>query len=73
MTFIPSNIIDQAVTIIITTRDFCGNEAEAVKDFACENGFKAEWKKIHGIANFRANKRWNSFKRAAGVKEKHIF
>jgi hypothetical protein len=71
--FIPTHIIDGAVETIITTRDFCGNEAEAVRDFAIENGFKADWKKIHSIANFRANSRWNAFKRAAGVAEKHLF
>jgi 2-methylaconitate cis-trans-isomerase PrpF len=73
MTFIPQTIIDQAADLIVNTRDFCGNEQEAVRDFAIENGFKAEWKKIHGIANFRANARWNGFKKAAGVNPKHIF
>ena len=73
MTFIPDHIINGAVDAIITARDFCGNEREAVRDFAVENGLKAEWAKIWGIANFRANARWNSFKRAAGVNEKHIF
>lgn len=73
MTFIPDHIIDAAVETIITTRDFCGNEREAVRDFAIDNGFKADWQKIHGIAAFRANARWNAFKRAAGVPEKHIW
>jgi hypothetical protein len=73
MTFIPNHIIAGAVDAIITARDFCGNEREAVRDFAIENGFKADWQKIAGIANFRANSRWNAFKRAAGVAEKHLF
>ncbi len=71
--FIPTHIISAAVETIITTRDFCGNEREAVRDFAIENGFRGEADKIWKIANFRANARWNAFKRAAGVAEKHLF
>jgi len=73
MTFIPETIIDQAIDMIITTRDFCGNEREAVREFAVEAGFKADWQKIHKIANFRANARWNTFKKQAGVDPKHCW
>ena len=71
--FIPQAIIDGAVDAIIASRDFCGNEREAVREFAIENGFKADWQKIHQIANFRANARWNGFKKAAGVDHKYCF
>ena len=71
--FIPKHIIAGAVQTILNTRDFCGNEAEAVRDFAIENGFPRDWRKIHGIANFRANSAWNAAKKAAGVNPKHIF
>lgn len=70
---IPEMIIDLAVEQIINARDFCGNEREAVRDFAIEHGFKAEWKKIHRIANFRANAQWNAWKRKAGVPEKWLW
>ena len=71
--FIPKHIIAGAVQMILNTRDFCGNEAEAVREFATEHGFKADWQKIHGIANFRANGAWNAAKKAAGVNPKHCF
>lgn len=73
MAFIPDHIIQAAVSTIITTRDFCGNEQEAVREFAIENGFRNEWKKVHQIASFRANARWNAFKKAAGVDPKHTW
>jgi len=72
-TFIPQAIIDQAVEAIINSRTFCGNEREAVREFAIENGFKADWQKIARIANFRANARWNRFKKEAGVNPKHTW
>jgi hypothetical protein len=71
--FIPSHILDAAVEVIVNTRDFCGNEAFAVREFCNETGFKSEWQKIHRIANFRANAKWNAFKKAAGVNPKHCF
>lgn len=71
--FIPSDVIDLAVETIIVTRDFCGNEKEAVREFAVESGFGSEWEKIHRIANFRANARWNGFKKAAGVNPRHTW
>lgn len=70
---IPEQIITDAVRVIINTRDFCGNEREAVFEFSAEAGFKGEWKKIHKIANFRANNEWNNWKKAAGVSPRHIF
>lgn len=74
MTQIPETIIRGAVEVIITTRDFCGNEREAALDFAHDNGFTGEAAaKIHRIANFRANAEWNAWKKAAGVNPKHCW
>jgi hypothetical protein len=73
MAFVPDHIIEDAVDVVLTTRDFCGNETEAVRDFAIENGFKADWKRIASVANFRANARWRQFQKAAGVPEKHLW
>ena len=56
--FIPNAIIDNAVELIINTRDFCGNEKQAVKDFCADEGIE-DWRKVWGIANFRANARWS--------------
>ena len=71
--FIPKHIIAGAVQVILNTRDFCGNERAAVREFAIENGFRADADKIHGIANFRANGAWNAAKKAAGVNPRHCF
>ena len=73
MTFIPETVIEQAVTAIINTRDFCGNERMAAFEVAREAGFKAEMGKVWQIANFRANAKWNNFKKAAGVNPKHTW
>jgi len=72
MAHITDTLIDEAASLIITTRDFCGNEAEAIREFAAENNV-ADWRKLFGIAKFRANAEWNGFKKAAGVNPKHIF
>lgn len=73
MQHIPESVIAEAIDVIINTRDFCGNEREAVLEFAAEAGFAGEAAKIHRIANFRANARWNGFKKAAGVNPKHCW
>ena len=76
MSHISDNIIQGAVEQIIVTRDFCGSRAaqrEAVIDFCSDNGVdKADWDKVFGIANFRANRKWDQFRREAGVDEKYI-
>lgn len=70
---IPEIVITEAVEAIITARNFCGNEREAVWNVALDHAMLAEFPKIRRIANFRANARWNSFKKAAGVKAKHTW
>jgi hypothetical protein len=70
--YISNQTIQNAVELIINTRDFCGNEKQAVKDFCAEEKI-ADWKKVYAIANFRANAVWNQFKKDAGVNPKYIF
>lgn len=71
---ISEDLIAQAVETIITTRDFCGNEFEAVKCLAIENGLtRSQTSKLHSIANFRANAEWNKWQKAAGVPDKYTF
>ena len=72
MSYIPNTTIDNAVDLIINTRDFCGDEKLAVKDFCSDEGI-ADWQKVWRIANFRANARWNGFKKQAGVNPKYTF
>ena len=73
--FVSETSIEEAVEAIINARDFCGNEPEAVREVCVDNGIKDRETrlKVRRIANFRANKVWNDMKRAAGVKEKHLF
>lgn len=73
MPAIPESVIRGAVDAIISARDFCGDELEAVRDFCADAGHLADWRKVHSIANFRANARWNGFKKAAGVNPKYVF
>ena len=70
MTFISESTMDQAVELIINTRDFCGNEKQAIKDF-CADEKIVNWYKVYKIANFRANAVWDGFKREAGVDQKY--
>ena len=72
--FIHDNTIEIAVDIALTTRDFCGDEAAAIRDFGRDNGIKNrdDLDRLVRIAIFRANNVWRKHQRAAGVPEKHI-
>ena len=70
--YISNQIIDNAIELIINTRDFCGNEKQAIRDF-CHDEKITDWKKVYAIANFRANAKWNQFQKEAGVNPKYRF
>ena len=72
MAYISESIIDSAVDLIINTRDFCGNERQAVRDYCADEKIN-DWQKVYKIANFRANARWNQYKIEAGVNPKYCF
>ena len=72
MAYISESIIDNAVDLIINTRDFCGNERQAVRDYCADEKIN-DWQKVYKIANFRANARWNQYKIDAGVNPKYCF
>jgi hypothetical protein len=72
MAYISESIIDNAVDLIINTRDFCGNERQAVRDYCADEKIN-DWQKVYKIANFRANARWNQYKIEAGVNPKYCF
>lgn len=72
MSYISNAVIDNAVDLIINTRDFCGDEKHAVRDYCADEGI-GDWQKVWRIANFRANARWNGFKKQAGVNPKYTF
>lgn len=66
------NHITNAVVLILNTREFCGNEMEAIQDYCADEGIK-DWHKLWQLANFRANAHWNGYKKAAGVNPKYIY
>jgi hypothetical protein len=70
--FIPETAIQNAIDLIINTRDFCGDEKQAVRDYCHDEGI-GDWLKVWKIANFRANKQWNDYKKLAGVNPRYTF
>ena len=66
------NQINDAVELIINTRDFCGNEMEAIQDYCADEGIR-DWHGLWKLANFRANAQWNAYKIQANVNPKYIF
>jgi hypothetical protein len=70
--FIPETTIQNAIDLIINTRDFCGDEKQAIRDYCHDLGIK-DWLKVWKIANFRANKQWNDYKKQAGVNPRYCF
>jgi hypothetical protein len=64
------NQLTDAVTLIINTRDFCGNEIEAIQDYCADEGIQ-DWRGLWKLASFRANAEWNGFKKQAGVNLKY--
>ena len=64
--------VKNAVDLILNTRDFCGNEMEAIQDYCADEGIK-DWHSLWKIANFRANAQWNAYKVQANVNPKYIF
>jgi len=72
MSYITQNQISQAVDLIINTREFCGDEMLAICDYCADENIQ-DWKALWRIANFRANARWNQYKKDAGVNPKYCF
>jgi len=62
-------IIDEAAEAIISARDFCGDEREAVADVLADHGIRdreaRNW--IWREASASARKTWDDFRTQAGV------
>ncbi len=73
--FISEKIIDEAQNAIISARDFCGDEKQAVRDVLADHNVRevADRNKVWKIAKFRANGEWNASKKAAGVNPRWCF
>lgn len=59
-------IIESAANRILSTRDFCGRELDAVKDFCDDNNIPFSLN-FYNKAQIKANEVWNQCRRAAGV------
>ena len=58
--------IDAAAEAIITTRDFCGSERQAVKDFCADNNIEFS-NNFFCLAIDVADQKWAASQIAAGV------
>ena len=61
---------DRAAEAVIATRDFCGDEFAAVKQYADDNGLKFPKAQYNNII-YRADKLWRLSQKAAGVNPKY--
>jgi hypothetical protein len=68
---IANSLILEARDLIVTTRDFCGNEIEAIQDLAADEGIPKQWLELYDAAIPLANNKWRGFQKAAGVKSKY--
>ena len=59
-----NDLIEGAVDVIIKTRDFVGNEKQAIRDYCFENKI-SDCKGFYKIAMAKANLEWNAYRRDA--------
>ena len=73
--YISGSIINEATDQILNAREFCGDEKEAVRAVCDDHNIRrrSDRNKVWRIAKYRANGRWNQYKRQAGVAEKYLF
>lgn len=63
-----TDVIDECVTIMMNTKDFCGNIQEAFSDMKAEYNLTKE--EMGEIAR-KANVEWHTWQAKAGVKKKY--
>ncbi len=65
-------IIAEAEDAIVTARDFCANEKDAVRDVLSDHNIRETdtRNKVWRIAKARADKQWDDFRQQAGVKRR---
>jgi len=61
---------DEAAKAVVTTRDFCGDEFDAVRQYADDNGLKFPKAQYNNII-YRADKLWRKYQAQAGVNPKY--
>lgn len=61
---------DEVVQLILTTRELCGNETEALADYQRDNGIKFDRLELDYIADQVAYQ-WRLSQQIAGVPQKY--
>lgn len=59
--------LEDLIETLLNTRDLCGNEAQAMRDWEADNDIKLQPAEQE-IARSAVNSRWNYWRKAAGVK-----
>ena len=62
--------VSRCVDIVVNTRDFCGDESEAIADYCTDEGIDKTADFVHAVRN-RVNHIWRRHQKAAGVKPKY--
>jgi hypothetical protein len=62
----------EAAKMICNSRELCGNEREAFKDWCADNGIKFSTN-LYQQANFAAGRIWRKFQIEAGVDQKYVY
>ncbi len=69
-TLTPDQLTD-AAQVLLTTRDFCGDERAAFVDWCADNNIRPT-SAAYSFVCFEVNRQWRLNQRAANVPEKHI-
>lgn len=62
-----NEILSQAIEAILAARDFCADEAEALKEFQWDNGIVFTQHEIDRV-KLAANNKWAEFQKQCGAK-----
>jgi hypothetical protein len=68
MSYLTDSQIDEVVDLILTARDFCGDETDAVREWQLENNQLITFGDASQI-NARVRAEWARCQQAAGVKK----
>lgn len=61
-----------AALAICNSREMCGDEVEAFRDWCADEGIKFS-RGLYSQANFAAGQLWRSYQKAANVNPKYIY
>jgi len=68
MSYLSQSQVDEIVDLILTARDFCGDETDAVREWQLENNHLITFGEATQI-NARVRAEWSRCQKAAGVEK----